>query len=94
MSDHPSGSKTSAQATPMSVGPFGAYCLISLICGIATVVVAIVTATIVNRWTTFSADCLFAMAAMVASPAILGVGISFFVSKTANSPSRGLDRLE
>jgi hypothetical protein len=86
--------QTSSPPEFAKMGPFGAYALISFSCCLATVVIAMVVASIVSRWSTFSGDCLFAMSAMVACPAFLGVGISFFVAKTASYHSKSFDRLE
>lgn len=77
-----------------ALGPFGAFALVSLTCCAAMVIIALVAGTMVGRWTTFSSDCIFALALMVASPALLGVGISFFVARTAAISVRGQDRLE
>jgi hypothetical protein len=76
------------------IGPFGAFVVIAVSCCLAMVVLGIIVAGIVNRWSTFTGDCLFAMSAMVACPALLGVGVAFFVAKTANLQPKGFDRLD
>jgi hypothetical protein len=79
---------------PANMGPFTAFVLISVSCCLATVVVAIIAATIVSRWSTFDSGALFAVSTMVACPAFLGVGVSFFVAKTANFLTKTVDRLD
>jgi hypothetical protein len=79
---------------PANMGPFTAFVLISVSCCLATVVVAIIAATIVSRWSTFDSGALFAVSTMVACPGFLGVGVSFFVAKTANYPMKNTDRLD
>ena len=73
-------------------GPYHAFGLVAFISGASIVAVAIVCSVILSRFSFTSDATMFALAMMVAAPAFMGIGISFFIYRaTASRPSKDLD---
>jgi hypothetical protein len=67
---------------PRDKGPnaYAAYMVVALVSAAASVVIALVA---LNKFTQVTDSAMWAMAAMILAPAALGVGVSYFVHRTA-----------
>ena len=66
--------------------PFKAFPIVAGISAAGSVLIVLVPLQILNR---ISDGGMWAIAAMVAAPAIMGIGVSYFISRTSSGVPRG-----
>jgi len=77
-----------SESTNKGPNAFAAYMVVTFVSGAASVFIALV---VLTKFTQVTDSGIWAMAVMIAAPALLGIGVSYFIYRTAATGRRGAE---